>query len=87
MLLIFIHFHARFSSREGRVGNSPRRTWNTSRSTAISDSSAGPTPRRYQTMQSLHVVLGRPLGRFLVGLASRTCLVSLSLGILDTWPN
>jgi len=33
------------SSRECHWGNNPRRTWNTSRSTAISDSSAGSTPR------------------------------------------
>ena len=40
-----IHFHARSSFGEGRVGSSPRRTRKTSRSTAISDSSAGSTPR------------------------------------------
>jgi len=31
--------------------------------------------------------LGRPLGRFPVGLARKTCLASISWGILDTWPN
>ena len=35
----FIHFRARFSLREGRGGCSPRRAWNTSRSTGISDNS------------------------------------------------
>ena len=30
---------------------------------------------------------GRPLGRFPVGAASRTCLANLSWDILDTWPN
>ena len=80
-VIYFLHSHARFSSREGRGGNSPGRTWNTSRSTEISNSSAGPTPRGDQAMQSLHVVLGRPLGRFPAGLASMTCLASLSLGI------
>ena len=87
-MIHFIRFHACFSSREGRGGNIHRRTWNTSRSTSIPDSSAGSTPRRDQArseMQLLH--LGRPLGRFHVGLASRACLTSLSWGILDTWPN
>ena len=89
-VIYFIHFHAHFSSKEGREGNRPRMTWNTSRSTTISDSSAGPTPRQNHArseMQSLHLVVGRPLDRFPVGLASRTCLASLSLGILDKWPN
>ena len=60
----FIHFHARFSSSEGCGGNIYRRTWNTSRSTAISDSFGGSTPRRDQArseMQSLHLGLGRHL--------------------------
>ena len=34
-----------------------------------------------------HLVLGRPQGRFSVGVASRTCLANLSCGILGTWPN
>jgi len=38
-------------------------------------------------MQLLHLGLGRHLGRFPVGLASRACLTSLPLDILDTWPN
>jgi len=33
------------------------------------------------------VVLGRPLDRFPVSLASRACLANLSWGILDTWLN
>jgi len=37
-----------FPHWEGRGGNSTRRTWNTSRSTAISDSSAGSSPWRDQ---------------------------------------
>jgi len=49
----FVHFHARFSSRQGCGGSSSSRTWNTSRSTAISDSSAGSTPRRYQASLGL----------------------------------
>jgi len=66
----FTHFRARFSFGESRECSSPRRTRNTSRSTAISDSSAGSTPRRYQAnleMESLHLVLARTLGRFPVG--------------------
>ena len=38
-------------------------------------------------MQLIHLGLGRNLGGFPVGLGSRTCLTSLSLGILDTWLN
>jgi len=38
-------------------------------------------------MQLLHLDLGRPLGRFAVGLASKTCLACLSCGILDAWTN
>ena len=57
--------------RFGRVGGSiTRKTRNTSRSTAISDSSVALTPRRDQArseMQSRHLVFGRPLGRFPVG--------------------
>jgi len=45
---LFITRHIRFSSVEGRGASSPRRTRNMSRSTAISDSSAGSTPRRAQ---------------------------------------
>ena len=44
----FIHFHTYFSSPEDRGGRSPWKTRNTSRSTAISESSAGSTPRRVQ---------------------------------------
>jgi len=38
----FIHFHTHFSSRESRGCSSPRRTRNTSRSTAISDNLLAP---------------------------------------------
>jgi len=38
-------------------------------------------------MQSRHLVLGRSLGIFPVGIASRICLVNLSEDILDSWPN
>jgi len=31
------------------------------------------------------MILGRPLGRFPVGVASNTCLDNLSWGILVTW--
>jgi len=41
----FIHFHDRFSSGERRGCSSPRRAWNTSRSTSISSNSADSTPR------------------------------------------
>jgi len=64
---------------DGRGGSIHRSTWNTSWSTAISDSSAGSTPRRDQArpeMQSRHVGLRRHLGRFPVCLASRACLPS-----------
>ena len=76
----FIHFHAHFLSREGRTSTSPRRTQNTSRSTAISHSSAGSTPRRDQArseVQTLHLGFGRLLGCFPLDLASRNCLTSL----------
>jgi len=76
----FIHFHARFSSREGHRGTSLR-TQNTSRSTAISDSSAGSTSIRDQErseVQTLHLGFGPSLGCFPVDLASTTCLTSLT---------
>jgi len=38
-------------------------------------------------MQLLHLGLGRHLGRLPVGLPSGACLISLPLGILDTWQN
>ena len=44
----FTYFRARFSYGESRGGSSLRMTGNTSRSTALSDSSAGSTPRRDQ---------------------------------------
>jgi len=57
---------------------------------AISDSSAGSTsPRRGKArseMESHHLVLGRPLCRFPVSVAIRTCLAHLSWDILATWP-
>jgi len=43
------------------------------------------TSRRDQArseLQLFHLRLGRPLGRFPVGLPSRTCLTSVSCGIL-----
>jgi len=66
------------------------RTRNTSRSTAISDSSAGSTQTRDQArseLQSLYLVLRRPQGRFTVDLASSTCFANVSQDALDTWPN
>jgi len=42
----FIHFHTHFSSGESHGDNSLRRARNTLRSTAISDSTVGYTPRR-----------------------------------------
>jgi len=44
----FAHSRACFFFGESHGGSSPRRTRNISRSTAISDSSARPTSRRYQ---------------------------------------
>ena len=89
-----VHFFHSFSRllflREGRRASSRRRTRDASQSTAISDISAGSVPRRVQArseMYSLHLVLGRPIGPFPVGIASRTCLAKLSRGIFDRWPN
>jgi len=48
-----IHFRARFTHGEDRRGSSPRTTRNTSRSTAISGSSADSTPRREQARSEL----------------------------------
>jgi len=53
-------------------------------------SASGSTPRRDQArseMHLLHLSLGRNLGRFPEILASRACLTSLPVGIVDTWPN
>ena len=47
-------------------------------------------PRRSQERSELHshlLVVGRPLGRFLEGVASRSCLADNSWNILDTWMN
>jgi len=69
---LFIHLHARFSSAEGRGDIIPRRTWNISQSTAMSNSSSESTSERDQArsdMYSLRLVLGRPLVRFPVGVA------------------
>jgi len=49
----FTHFRALFSIGEIRGGSSPRRTRNTSRLTAISDSSAGSTLRRAQARSEM----------------------------------
>jgi len=46
MFDLFIHLRARFSSEEGSGRSSHRRTRNTSRSTAISDSSARSAPSK-----------------------------------------
>jgi len=67
----FTHFRARFTYGESRGGSSPRMTGNNPRSTALSDSSACSTPRRDQQGRRCtavrHLVLGRTLGRFPVG--------------------
>ena len=47
------HFRASFSFGEIRGGSSPTKTRNTSRSTAISDSSGDSTPRRYQARSEM----------------------------------
>jgi len=49
----FTHFRARFSFRESRGGSHPRRTRDSLRSTAISDSSAGSTPRLDQARSEM----------------------------------
>jgi len=48
----FTHFRPRFSFGESG-GSSPRRTRYTTRSTAISDSSSGSTPRREQAKSEM----------------------------------
>jgi len=92
-LIIFvslIHFHAPFSSGEGGRSSSPRRTSNTSRPTAMSDSSAGTTQRwdqAWSDLWALHLVLGQPQGHFPLSVSSRTCLNKQFRDILDTWLN
>jgi len=49
-LYFLIHFNIRFFSGEGCRDSNPRRYRHALRSTAISDSSAGSTPRRAQAM-------------------------------------
>ena len=80
----FILIHAFLSG--GSRGRQPWSSRNIPWSAAISDSSAGSTPRKEQArseVQSLHLLLGRPPDRFSVDVANRTCLVSLSWDILD----
>jgi len=72
----------------GSWDSSPRRTRNTctSQFSAISDISAGSAPRQCHArseMLSRHLIIGRPLGRFPVGVAS----TNVSWDILVTWPN
>jgi len=55
LIHLFVDFHARFSFGVGHEGSSPKRTRNTSRSTAISDSSAGSTPRRDQPKSGMYL--------------------------------
>ena len=84
----FIHFQTVFPQVRA-AGAAVQEHSLTSRSTAISDSSTASTPRRDQArseMQSLHLVLGRPLGLFPAGLPTSTCLANLSWDFLDTWP-
>jgi len=76
-----IHFRARSSSGEGGEGRNPRRTRNTSRSTAISGKSAGSTPRGDQErseIQSLHLIVEQRLSRFPGGATSRARLTNFS---------
>ena len=71
-------------------GSSHRRTQNISRSTTVSDSSAGSKPRRDQRrseVESRHFGICRHLDRFPLGVASRTCRANLLWGILDIWSN
>jgi len=69
---LYINFHTRFSSGEGR-GEQPPETQNTSRSTAISDSTASSTQTGLNKVED---VVSPPscwtkYGCFLVGVASR----------------
>jgi len=70
-------------------GSKPRRPPNTTWFSTTFDSSAGSTSWRDRVrsgMQPRHLVPGRPLGRFHVGVASRTSTANLSWNILFTWP-
>ena len=52
-LIVFIQFHTSPSSGECRGDSSPSRTRNTSRFSAITDNSAGTTPRRDQARSEM----------------------------------
>ena len=72
-----------------RGDSSPIRTRNSSRFSATTNICAGSTLRRNQAwseMQSRHLVLGRPLGHFPLGLASGNRLTNLYWDIMFTWP-
>ena len=60
----FIHFHACFSSREGRWGSSLRSTWSTHGQQQFSGSSTGSTQRRDQA-KARDVVISPGAGRSL----------------------
>jgi len=83
--LPLIPFYARFSSGEGRGvaafgGHGILHGHQKSQTILLAPHQDGTKQGR-----RLHLLLpGRPLGRFAVDLISRTCLASLSWGILDT---
>jgi len=51
--IFYIHCYSHIFSGEGRGGSNLRRSWNTSRSTATSYSSACSTPRRDQAISEI----------------------------------
>jgi len=89
-VIYFIQFHARFSSREGCEGSSPRRTCNVSRPTAISDGSAGSTPRRDPArleMKSLHLGLWTTSEPLFRGFSQQKLPRQSFVGHSGKWPN
>jgi len=83
-------FHIWFSSWVCREAAALENSWETSRISAMSYSSADFNPRRGQArseMLSRHLVLCRPLGSFPMSVASMTCLANLWWDILVTWPD
>ena len=67
--------------REGCGGSSSRLSCHTSRSSITSIISLGRSPKRFHprfSMQSIHLVLGRPTGLLPFALVCKACLGSLS---------
>jgi len=85
-----IHDYSRFSIRESWGESIPRKSRNTSWSTAISASSSGSTPKMGPTKVRDVVMPPGPwsiTGLLPVGLVSRTCLGNLYWDIVDKRPN